>query len=223
LSAVAAVSDHRRRSEIDATISLCAEIEEELMRKRIVITAAMVLFLTSVAGIPWAAAQETPKEKEGEAQLKPSDSYKVDFTVNELDNGKKINSRSYSMLVRADALPKFTDTKRLRVGSRVPYSTSTGTDTATNNIQYQDVGMNIDCRLLPMGNGNVVIQTNWEYSSVEGGPGVSHDTLGPVFRQVHSSVEAVVPLDKPTVISEMDDVASTHRYVFEVKVTKITP
>ena len=85
--------------------------------------------------------------------------------------------------------------------------------------------MNIDCRLLPMGNGNVVIDTNWEYTSfdstsVEGEQGVTHS---PVFRQVGCSVEAVVPLDKPTVITEVDDVASTRHYVFEMKVTKITP
>ena len=186
------------------------------MRKRIVITVALAMFLTGGASLKWAAAQDTAKQ--GEPQVKPTDSYKVDFTVNELDNGKKINSRSYSMLVRADAIPKFTDTKRLRVGSRVPYATGTG---SASTFQYQDVGMNIDCRLLPMGNGNVVIDTNWEYTSLE--PGASHDTLPPVFRQVRSSVEAVVPVSKPTVISEMDDVASTHHYVFEVKVTKINP
>jgi hypothetical protein len=72
-----------------------------------------------------------------------------------------------------------------------------------------------------MGNGRVSIGTNWDYSSVEGEQ--ARDTKNPVVRQVRSSVEAVVPLDKPTVISEMDDVASTHRFVFEVKVTKINP
>lgn len=186
------------------------------MRKRIVFTVALALFLTGAASLPWAAAQETAKQSE--PQVKPSDSYKVEFTVNEMDSGKKINSRSYMMLLRAEPVPKFTDTKRLRVGSRVPYATGTG---SASSFQYQDVGMNIDCRLLPMGNGNVVIDTNWEYTSLE--PGASHDTLPPVFRQVRSSVEAVVPLSKPTVISEMDDVASTHHYVFELKVTKIAP
>jgi hypothetical protein len=182
------------------------------MRKRIVITAAMVLFLTSVAGIPWAAAQETAKE--GETQVKPSGSYKVDFTVNEVDGGKKINSRSYMMLLRAQAVPQWSDRQQLRIGSRVPISTGTG------QFQYQEVGMNIDCRLMPTGNANVVLDTSWKYSGLESEQG-SHDPERPVFRQVDSHVWAVVPLDKPTVISEMDDVASTRRYVFEVKVTKI--
>ena len=106
--------------------------------------------------------------------------------------------------------------KRLRVGSKVPYATGT----ETKGFQYMDVGMDIDCRLMPMENGKVGIGTAWEYSSLGGEQG--HDTQNPVIRHVRSEVEAVVPLDKPTVISEVDDVASTHRYVFEVKVTKIT-
>ncbi len=183
------------------------------MRKKIVTTVALALLLTGFAALPWAAAQETPKE--GTAQVKPNESYKIEFTVNELDNGKKINSRSYLMLVRAEALAKWTERQQLRVGSRVPYAFE------TDKFQYQDVGMNIDCRLMPMGNGNVVIDSSWQYSGVESEQGSNHDTQHPVFRQVRNSVDAVVPLDKPTVIAEMDDVASTHRYIFEVKVTKI--
>jgi hypothetical protein len=192
------------------------------MRKRIVITLALALFMAGFASLPWAAAQEktAPAEsapKEGEAQLKPSDSYKLEFTVNELESGKKINSRSYSMLIRAVAHPKWTDTKQLRVGSRIPVEMS------ADKFQYQDVGMDIDCRLLPMENGKVLIGTNWHYSSVAGEQVLNQGAQHPVFRQVSSNVEAVVPLDKPTVISEVDDVASTHRFVFEVKVTKINP
>jgi hypothetical protein len=184
------------------------------MRKSIVITVALALFLTGVVSLPWAAAQETAKQSE--AQFKPNDSYKMEFTVNEMDSGKKINSRSYLMLLRAEPLPKWSDRQQLRVGSRVPVAVE------ADKFQYQNVGMNIDCRLMPTENGNVVLDTSWEYNGVEGEQG-NHDMQRPVFRQVNSHVWAVVSLDRPTVISEMDDVASTHRYVFEVKVTKINP
>jgi hypothetical protein len=187
------------------------------MRRRIVITAALALFLTGGACLPWAAAQETAKE--GEAQIKPMDSYEVEFTVNELDNGKKINSRSYSMQMPINPLrnrvPPWTEWKRLRVGSQVPIAAG------ENKFDYKNVGMNIDCRIMLMENGKVALSTNWDYSSLAGGQG--HDMPNPVIRHVSSEVEAVVPLDKPTIISQVDDVASTHRYVFEVKVTKITP
>jgi hypothetical protein len=182
------------------------------MRKKIVRTALLALFVAGAASLEWAAAQETGKQ--GEAQAQPGDSYKVEFTVNEMDSGKKINSRSYSMLLRAGEPNKYTDWKRLRVGSRVPV-------TEASKFQYMDVGMDIDCRLWPMGNDKVSISTIWDYSSLEGEQG--HDTQNPVIRHVRSEVEAIVPMDKPTVISEVDDVASTHRYVFEVKVAKINP
>ena len=182
------------------------------MQKRTALTVALALVLAGGAGMPWAAAQETAKQ--GDAQVKPADSYKVEFTVNEIENGKRINSRSYMMLLRAEAVPKWTERQHLRVGSRVPYAVE------SDKFQYQDVGMNIDCRLMPLGNGSVAIDTNLEYSSVAGEQG---GATHPLFRQVRSGVEAVLPPDKPTAIAEMDDVASTRRYSFEVKVTKITP
>jgi hypothetical protein len=192
------------------------------MRKKVLITMALALFLMGIASPRWIVAQDAPKEDE--TQLKTADSYKLEFSVHELDNGKRINSRSYSMLMRtaSEALPKYGNVKNLRIGSKVPFSTSTGTGTTSNSIQYEDVGMNIDCRILPMANGNVVVGANWEYSSLADEDAAKHDTLPPVFRQVRMNVESVVPLNKPTVLAEMDDVASTRHYVFEVKVTKIS-
>jgi len=181
------------------------------MSKRIAVAVVLALVLTGVCSLSW-AAQEPTKD---ESQPKSMDSYKVEFFVNELADGKKINSRSYSMQIAAEVSPKWTDLKRLRVGSRVPIHVG------ANQIQYEDVGMNIDCRLQPMGNNKVGINTTWAYSSLAGEP--AHDAATPTIRNVRSEVTAVVPLDKPTVISEVDDVASTNRYVFEVKVTKVNP
>lgn len=184
------------------------------MRKRIVTTLALLTFLMGVASLPRAVAQEAAKENA--APNGPNDSYKIDFTVNEIENGKKINSRSYQMLLRAEAAPKWSDKQELRVGSRVPVQFRPG------QVQYQDVGMNIDCRLMPIANGKVILDTSWAYSALENEHGPGTDAQPPVFHQSKSEGQAVVPLDQPTVITEMDDVASTHRYVFEVKVTKVS-
>jgi len=181
------------------------------MSKRLAAAVVLALVLTGVRSLSW-AAQEPTKD---ESQPKSMDSYKVEFFVSELANGRKINSRSYSMQIGAEASPKWTDVKRLRVGSRVPINVG------ANQIQYQDVGMNIDCRLQSMSNNKVGINTTWEYSSLAGEQ--PHNAATPTFRNVRSDVAAVVPLDKLTVISEVDDVASTNRYVFEVKVTKVAP
>jgi len=197
------------------------------MQKRMAITVALALVLAGVAGLPWAAAQESNEGnllKTGKAEPAVPitiESYNVDFTVSELDNGKKINSRSYSMQIpnipnlHSSGTPPWTDWKRVRVGSQVPIPAG------EKGFTYKDVGMDIDCRYFPMGNGKLTMATNWDYTSV--GSDQERNPPTPVFRHVRSEVEAVVTLDKPTVISEVDDVASTHRYVFEVKVTKVTP
>ena len=187
------------------------------MQRRIVMALALVLALAGAAGIRRAAAQESAKPEA--VELKSVDSYNIEFTVNELDSGKKINSRSYYMQIpnhpAHTGTPPWTEWKRLRVGSQVPIPGG------EHGITYKDVGMDIDCRYFLMGNGKLTMATMWEYSSLAGDQGQA--TTTPVFRHVHSDGEAVVGLDKPTVISEVDDVASTHRYVFEVKVTKLNP
>jgi hypothetical protein len=185
------------------------------MKKRLIVNLSLFLVLAGAPGLRKAAAQETPKPDV--PQIKSIESYNVDFTVIELDNGKKINSRSYSMQIpdnpaHGGPLP-WTEWKRLRVGSQVPIPAG------EKGFTYRDVGMDIDCRYFLMENGKLDMATTWEYSSLGGEQG--HDLPTPVIRHVRSEVEAVVPLDKPTVISEVDDVASTRRYVFEVKVTKV--
>ena len=189
------------------------------MQKRMVMALTLVVVLAGAASLLGAPAQESTKE--ATAQLTPIDSYNVEFTVNELDNGKKINSRSYSMQIpnipvqHSSGSPPWTEWKRVRVGSQVPIPAG------EKGFTYKDVGMDIDCRYFLMGNGKLTMATTWDYTSLGGEQERNNPT--PVFRHVRSEVEAVVSLDKPTVISEVDDVASTHRYVFEVKVTKITP
>jgi hypothetical protein len=190
-----------------------------------VMALTLILVLAGTAGIQRAAAQEPgvlkTQGKEGPVQPLSIDAYNVEFTVNELDNGKKINSRSYSMQIPNipvhGASTLWTETKRLRMGSQVP----TPMRDNMTQFHYSDVGMDIDCRILVLGNGKLAMGTNWNYSSLATEPG--QEMSAPVIRHVRSEVDAVVPLDKPTVIAEVDDVASTHRFVFEVKVTKLNP
>ena len=111
--------------------------------------------------------------------------------MSELDNGKKINSRSYSMLILSASEPKFTNMRLLRLGSKVPVAVGTN----GNGLEYMDIGMNIDCRILPTGNGKVVVGANFEYSTIENEQ--ERETGHPVIRHVSSQVEAAVPLGKP--------------------------
>jgi len=187
------------------------------MKTKTTIIVAVTLLLLCAAYLPRTAAQEMAKQED--AQPTALSSYKVDYTVSELDNGKKVNSRSYSMLIRAQTASKWAGSgpRRLRVGSKVPVTVGVN---STNGLDYLDIGMNIDSRLMPAGDGKIAIGVNWEYSTVENEQ--EREMGHPVIRHVSSQVESVVPLDKTTIVSEVDDVASTRHYVFEVKVAKIS-
>jgi hypothetical protein len=185
------------------------------MKTKTIITVTLALLLMGVANVPRIAAQEGARQDE--AQSTPSESYKLDFTVSELDNGKKINSRSYSTLMRAEAAPKWTGGRSLRAGSRVPVAVGA---TNANGADDLEIGMNIDYRIMPMANGKVAVWANWQYSTVENA--LERETGHPVIRHVSPQVDALIPVNKPTIVSEVDDVASTRHYVFEVKVTKVS-
>ena len=155
------------------------------------------------------AAQNTDKEKStGAAQSKQTTAYRLEYSISELDDGKRVNGRTYALLLTED------DWGKIRVGNRVPYSTTIGTQ--ASSIQYQDVGMNIDSRLREQENG-IFLRTNLEWSSVAS----RENSSNPVFRQLRFDSTSVIPVGKPTVLGMMDDVTSTHRYEIEVTATKI--
>lgn len=132
--------------------------------------------------------------------------YRVSYRVDEVENGKTINSRSYTLMVRAGT------TATVRIGSRVPYSTGP-------RVQYQDVGMNIDCRIRNE-DGKVVVHTKVSMMSLAGKGAQASSEPNPVFGQFQVENNSVVTLGKPEFVGSADDVASNRRYVIEVTVTR---
>lgn len=152
---------------------------------------------------------KTSKEVAGTSQAPSEAVYRVEYSVRELQDGKRINARNYKVLVRNEK------EARVRVGSRVPYLSS------KDQFQYADVGINIDCRVTEQRDNDVTLFTRFESSSVAR-PGDEMTAGGnPVFRHVSTEVESIVMLGKPTVINVVDDVVSTHQYEIEVTVTKV--
>jgi len=93
-----------------------------------------------------------------------------------------------------------------------------------NEIQYKDVGMNMDCRVAGERENDVVLSSNFDWSSVVGsedGRPLTAASATPVLRHVQFGGSSAVPLGKPTIIGVVDDVLSTHRYEVEVKATKV--
>ena len=96
----------------------------------------------------------------------------------------------------------------------------------TKGIQYQDVGINIDCRPDERDN-QVLLETRFESLGVVAPEKVAEERgsaaayLGPTFRQVRFTGDALVTPGKPTVIATLDDVATNRRYEIEVTVTRV--
>jgi hypothetical protein len=169
----------------------------------------------------FASPQEAQKASTGskEASTRPASVYRLDFVVRELENGKALNSRSYSLSERSGELGN------LRVGTSVPIGSMESGD--YKGVQYQDVGISIDCRPEERNGGDVVLlNTGFESSSVVA-PEEATQKYGPsgpvppIFRRVRFRGNSLVALGKPTVISTLDDVTSNRRYEVEVTVTKV--
>ena len=174
------------------------------------------------------AAQESGKSEAKAADAKASESKpeakplaycRLDLTVNELEDGKKINSRSYTTTVRTEGPgPRAI----LKVGSRVPV-----TDTK-NGFTYMDVGVNIEMYNLAERDGVLVFDMNGDVSSLASADQpsttaerIAQQGLPPVLRQARFAGPAAVVPGKQTVLYTLDDVNSKHRFQIEVLATKL--
>src|SRR5208337_3954869 len=81
------------------------------------------------------AQAKTEAEAAAARAEKPVHAYRLDFSVNELEDGKKINTRQYSLNLNAD------DANEIKIGTRVPV------DAGHDTFQYIDVGTSIWCRI----------------------------------------------------------------------------
>jgi type II secretory pathway component GspD/PulD (secretin) len=144
--------------------------------------------------------------------------YKLAFVLNEFENGKKVNSRSYSMLALEDRRGQF------RVGSRVPVATGSvsggSSSTVNTQFQYLDVGVNIDCRVTGT-EDNLALDGTVEVSQISM-PSQSPGALNqPVIRQSKTAFGAGVPVGKQTLLATLDEVDAPRHMEIEVTATKV--
>ena len=172
------------------------------MRNSMSIRCAIAVVAFCLALIPTSAtAQQDTKAP------KPITAYRLEFSVRELENGKRVNSRNYMMMAEDGSFA------RIRVGNRVPFQTS------KDQYQYNNVGMNIDCRPHEQQEG-VALDVTVDISSVAP-PSETAPSYNPVFRSSRSEVQTVLAFGKPTLITSLDDVESNRHYEIEVTATKV--
>lgn len=112
------------------------------------------------------AAAIAPVVNCGNAMAQSGDAvkfYRLDFVMKEMEQGKVVNSRSYSTMVSTDS-SQARDRGSIRAGTRIPIPIAT--PGSENNLQYMDVGVNIDCTGVHLMNGQLVLNVTAEVSTL---------------------------------------------------------
>lgn len=150
---------------------------------------------------------EAKSQSKADADGKPVHAYRLDFSVNELEDGKKINSRQYSLNLNGD------DANEIKIGTRVPV------DAGHEQWQYLDVGTSIWCRVGERPDG-VALAVRAEISNFAIPDQGTHESR-PVVRQFKINASTLAVVGKPMVVGSVDDPNSKRQFQLEVTVTKL--
>jgi hypothetical protein len=176
----------------------------------------------------FAQSQEGAKESNpGPPKVAHVEPYRLDFSFNEISDGKVVNTRHYSMNLTAG------NSDEIKIGTRVPVATAHSTPSVPAPMEYQylDVGTNIWAQLREVGD-ELMLVVRGEVSNldIETGDrsrsrsGATDDWAGappPVVRQIKIDGSTLLVLGKPLMIGSMDDPNSKRQFQLEVTVTKL--
>jgi hypothetical protein len=182
------------------------------MLKKMVVATALILTMLAAGALQNALAQDPGAPKAVSPAEKTLTAYRLDFSLNELEDGKKINSRQYSMNIAGGESNDF------KIGTRVPVDTNT----EKGEFQYLDVGTSIWCELR-YDRGDLLLVVRADASNFAPIPAGSQEHASrPVIRQVKMNASTnVALLNKPTVIGGADDPNSKRQFQLEVMATKL--
>jgi hypothetical protein len=176
---------------------------------------------SNTAKSPKPAAEES-KPKPGQRE-KPIEPYRLDFSVNELENGKKINSRHYSIDLTAGS------SNQIKIGTRVPVSTG------GSAWQYMDVGttiwanlregvddLQLEVRNLREGADDLQLEVRCDVSNLDLDSAHDHSVASaPIVRQIQINGSTLFVTGKVIVIGTVDDPNSNREFQLEVIATKL--
>lgn len=165
---------------------------------------AFVLGLFLFIGTPGSWAQEASAAKPPTAQ---ATAYRLDLSINEMEDGKKINTRHYSMNLTDDSA-----TKELRIGTRVPVETEQG------KFQYIDLGTYISAKLY-VNQNSLILDVRVEVSNLASSDQAARGQ--PLVRQMVLSGRTLVVPDRAMVIGSVDDPNSKREFQLDATATRI--
>jgi hypothetical protein len=161
--------------------------------------AAALISACAVAQQSSAPQQETPKADLRPALAPNTDSRRFVFALDELDHGRKLNSRSFELLCREG------QDSTLKAGSRLPMG-------QPNVTSYIDVGLNIRAHYNLRADNRLDTRIEFDMSNVATADSAKPDTVAPIIRQNRSEISATITPETPTVLDTIEDLSSGHTY-----------
>jgi hypothetical protein len=179
----------------------------------------LTLIFLLAATLACLAQEEEGKKQDTSAKpatavsdAEPAATYKLDFKIFEVEDGKRINQRDFVLMTSAGRHdPPIT----LRIGTRVPVGTG-------DKQNYLDVGFNVWATLLEQA-GKLTGTIRMEMSSfaLPEQNNESRSSGMPVLRNSNFSVSTVLVLGKPQLIISIDDPNSKKTTQVQVLATKL--
>lgn len=149
---------------------------------------------------------------------RPRKSYRVSYTLTELESGRRIGTQHFS-LIAANAQRTM-----VKQGSRVPVATGTYSATTQTAVQtqfqYVDVGMSFDVTFTETGGGGL-LKTKVEQSSLAEERANLAGVQEPVVRQASFEGSPVVVFGRPVLLSSLDVPNSPRHLDVEVMVEEV--
>lgn len=142
---------------------------------------------------------------------RPGSAHRLTYTITDIDNGKRLGAQRFTLVVVSGGRTE------LKQGDKVPIVTGVineGGPSANTQVQYLDVGLNIDASLEGRSDG-LRLRTKVEQSSVA----EEKSTVGaqdPVVRQTSLEATSILVQGKPVVLGSIDIPGSTRRQEIEV-------
>ncbi len=135
---------------------------------------------------------------------RPHKSYRLTYTVTEVDAGKTTSTEHYSTILTSG------QQSILKEGDKVPVATGSYSNGSTETqFTYLDVGMNIESTIASATEG-FILKLKIERSSLST-PVTISNVQEPVVRQRVLQTTSKLTLDKPVMLGSMDVPGSTHR------------
>jgi hypothetical protein len=159
---------------------------------------------------------DKPAEKSAApAEVKELHTYRLTYTLIEMEAGKKVGEQHYTMMVNAGS--KY---GMIRIGSKVPIKTGVfdpgGGKVETTQFQYMDVGLSINATLSVVPNG-IQVSSQVDQSGIAD----SASPAQPVIRQTTLTTNATLTPGGHVQLGSLDIPGSTHHIDVELTLERV--